>query len=192
MDRRTFLALCVVAVGTAGCTGPSDDADPGPKPPPDDPDAAVRTDVAVSERALIALYATTLAAHPQLADALAPLRAHHEAHLARVGADPVGTPSGTASAPGSAPTGVSTASPGSSGSDSASASARPAPTPTVEESLAALAGAEDLARAQRITSCDAAASRSLARDLTLVAASEAQHAAVLEGLARAARGAARG
>jgi hypothetical protein len=64
-----------------------------------------------------------------------------------------------------------------------------APTPAVglPPTLARLAAAETAARAEHIRSCDAAAAPALARDLCLMAASEAQHAVVLSDLRRRAR-----
>jgi hypothetical protein len=46
-----------------------------------------------------------------------------------------------------------------------------------------LAAAESAAQAQRATACDGASDPGLARDLCLIAASEAQHAAVLADFA---------
>ena len=130
-----------------------------------DPDAALRDEVAASEVALIAAYRSALEAHPELAADLAPFLAHHEAHLARV------SPGSTAGEG----TPVASASPRTSGS--------PSPVPSVAETVAALAAAESRAQAQRAAACDGAVDPGLARDLCLVAASEAQHAALLEGLA---------
>ncbi|MCU0263911.1 MAG: hypothetical protein MUF09_09615 [Candidatus Nanopelagicales bacterium] len=173
MERRTFLALGAAAVGLTGCT--SDPADPDRTSAPTAPDvqrdldAALREGVAASEVALIAAHRAAIAAHPELAAALAPLVAHHEAHLARVAP---GSPSG-------AGTPVASTSPDRSGSPESS----PSSVPSVAETLAALAAAESQAQAQRSTACDGAVDPGLARDLCLVAASEAQHAALLEGLA---------
>jgi hypothetical protein len=167
VERRTFLALGAAAVGLTGCTsGPADPDRTSAPTAPDvqrDPDAALREEVAASEVALIAAHRAAIAAHPELAAALAPLITHHEAHLARV-------------APGSA---------------AASEGPQGTPAPTVEaqaslaaaQTLAALAAAESQAQAQRASACDGAVDPGLARDLCLVAASEAQHAALLEGLA---------
>jgi hypothetical protein len=49
--------------------------------------------------------------------------------------------------------------------------------------LAALADAESAAQAQRAAACDGAQDPALARDLCLIAASEAQHSSALATLA---------
>jgi hypothetical protein len=76
------------------------------------------------------------------------------------------------------------ASPSGSGGPTASPSGA---TDTSEASassvLAGLAEAETVAQAQRATACDGAQDPGLARDLCLIAASEAQHAAAIEALA---------
>jgi hypothetical protein len=166
VERRTFLALGVAALGLAGCTGdrPSDaegESQP-PRPPAQDPDAALRERVAASEAALIAAYRAALAAHPDLAPELEPFVAHHEAHLARVAAD-LANPSAP---PGASPT----ASDGDRDPGSVAAT------------LERLAEAEAAALRDRVAACDAATNSVLARDLCLIAASEAQHQADLAAL----------
>ena len=168
MDRRSFLVLSATAIGLAGCT--SDSSAPTPRPsapepiPAGDPDAGLRTRVAASELALIGLYRSAIVQIPKRAGELQRFLDHHEAHLARVAPD-TAVPA-EASAEPSAPT---------------SASAAPGPgdaSPTV--TLKALARAESAAQAQHVVACDAAQDAALARDLCLMAASEAQHAAVIE------------
>jgi hypothetical protein len=207
VERRTFLALGAAAVGLAGCT--SDPAEPDGTPTPTapdvqrDPDAALRDEVAASEIALIAAYRSALEAHPDLSGDLAPFLAHHEAHLARVSPGSTagaGTPPASTSHDGStSPRSSGLASPAPSGSPSGPASGGPAasdapqgssapdvdaqPSSAAARSLAMLAASESLARAQRAAACDRAVDPGLARDLCLVAASEAQHAALLDGLA---------
>lgn len=166
VERRTFLALGVTALGLAGCTGdrPSD-AEGGsqpPRPPAQDPDAVLRERVAASEAALIAVYRAALAAHPDLAPELEPFVAHHEAHLARVAADRVNLDAASDASP--------TASDGDRDPDSVAAT------------LERLAEAEAAALRDRVAACDAAANSVLARDLCLVAASEAQHQAELAAM----------
>ena len=68
-------------------------------------------------------------------------------------------------------------------SGSASASPPEASAPSAADTLSALAAAETAAQAQRATACDAAQGPALARDLCLIAASEAQHASALAGWA---------
>ena len=170
MERRTFLALGAAAVGLAGCTGQS----PQPGPPstpttpttPDDPDGALRAEVAASEVALIVAYRGAIAADPQLAADLEPFLAHHEEHLARIAPDYVGDTSRDGAS-----------------STSASPDASASPPSTAAEVLAELTAAESAGRAQRATACDGAKDPALARDLCLIAASEAQHAAALAGIA---------
>ena len=167
-----FLALGAATLGLAGCTGQSPQPGPSSAPTtpstPDDPDAALRAEVAASEGALIAAYRAAIAADPQLAADLGPFLAHHEEHLARI-------------APGStsARTPAASGSPNGSGSPEGS----PPPLPSIAETVAALASAERIAQAQRATACNRVVDPGLARDLCLAAASEAQHAALLEGLA---------
>lgn len=153
VDRRTFLATCASALVATGCTT-AQPPDPQPTAGPDDD---VRDAVAQSERALLASYDEALAAHPDLADDLAPLRAQHEAHLAGIGR---------------------TQAPASPASATAAALPR-----TSDAVLAALASAERRAQRQRSRACEAARDAALVRTLALVAASEAQHAEVLDGLA---------
>ena len=171
MERRTFLALAAAAVGLAGCTGQSPQPGPPSTPPtpitPDAPDAALRDEVAAGEVALIAAYRKAITADPQLAADLERFLAHHEQHLARV-------------SPGYAPDTSSASAPSSGTPASPEASAAP---PSASEVLDKLAAAESAARAQRATACDGAQDPALARDLCLIAASEAQHAAALAGLA---------
>ena len=73
---------------------------------------------------------------------------------------------------------MSASTPGSS----STTSSEPSDT-SVGKTLAELAAAEAAAQRQRAAACDGAADPALARDLCLIAASEAQHAAALERLA---------
>jgi hypothetical protein len=193
VERRAFLALCAAALGVAGCTRPGPDPQPAPttSPPPADPDARLRQASAASELALITAYRAAIAEHPDLAADLGPFLAHHEAHLERVlpGSAVATTPPGPTGSPaagGSAgPTG--SANPTGSPEPGASSVERPDPAAT----LAALAEAEARARRERTSACDAATDPALARDLCLIAASEAQHADVLATLAESGSAAAR-
>jgi hypothetical protein len=184
MDRRAFLVLGASVLGVAACTGDGE-PDAGPdgspvepapsQPPADDPDGPLRDRVAAAEAALIAQYRTVISERPRLADTLAPFLAHHEEHLARVAPGwapgPVETPVPSASA---------SAGPSGSAAPAPSGSAAPAPSGSAAEALDRLARAERDAGRDRIAACDAAASGVLARDLCLISASEAQHAAALE------------
>ena len=166
MERRTFLVLGAMAVGLTGCTLGTVEPDPTSSPPrspaPTDPDSRLRDEVAASEVALIAAYRAAIESTPELAADLEPFLAHHEQHLARVAP---GFPVGPASP-----------------SASTSGSSEPSDT-SVGKTLADLAAAEAAAQTQRAAACDGAADPALARDLCLIAASEAQHAAALERLA---------
>ncbi len=210
MERRTFLVLGAAAVGLAGCT--SNATEPGPPSapaspiPPEDPDARLREEVAASEVALIVAYRSAIEANPELAASLGPFLAHHEAHLTRV-APGFSRGSGTSvasespSAP-SRPTGGSSdaddAAPSASldatssgspedaapsGSPDASAAPSGSPEERASSVVSELAAAESAAHDQRATACDGAKDPGLARDLCLIAASEAQHAAALDDLA---------
>ncbi len=189
---------------------PTPSATPTPSPAPTDPDAATRTAVAESEADLVRAYRAAIAAVPALAAVLSPWLAHHEQHLDRVSpgatvpADPVassGSEAGASTGAGAGPEagaspGVRTtagaeaeatesASPGSGTSPGAEpeATESAAPGPDPGAVLAALFEAERTARRQRVSACDGAVDPGLARDLCLIAASEAQHAAALRDLA---------
>jgi hypothetical protein len=212
VERRTFLVLSAAAVGLAGCTSDPSEPGPPSAPAttaaPSDPDARIREDVAASEVALIAAYRSAIGANPDLAGDLAPFLTQHQAHLARVAPGLVadvgpplasmsasGSPSGEPSAagePNAAATGSSEAGASPSGfpesGDSPSGSPRASSSPSGSSDagaasvVAELAAAESAAQAQRATACDGAQNPGLARDLCLIAASEAQHAAALGDL----------
>jgi hypothetical protein len=167
VERRTFLVLCAAAAGLAGCTEDSSDPEPPSAPPTTaagDPDARLRDAVAASEVALIGAYRSAIQADPGLAPTLGPFVAQHEAHLARVAPGHSGS-SGTAS------TGSPAASPGAPSAGG------------TRSVLVGLADAESAAQSQRATACDGAQDPALARELCLIAASEAQHATALAALA---------
>lgn len=93
LTRRTLLgggALAGVALIAAGCTStPDPDSSPPSQTdsaPTPEADAAVRAGVASGEAALIALYDAVIAAHPDLAGNLTPLRDEHVAHAESMGA----------------------------------------------------------------------------------------------------------
>ena len=167
MDRRAFLltgAAALGSIGLAGCT-----QSPAPKPSgsasPQDPDDVLRASVGADELTLIVAYRTAISDRPELAKLLTPFMAHHEAHLTRIdpeAASPEASPTPASPAPAS-PAPVSPTLAGSSAADV----------------LAGLAAAERRARTARIAACDSAGDAMLARDLCLIAASEAQHAEVL-------------
>lgn len=176
MDRRRFLMLCAGAIGLAGgaaglagCTseptpGPTDPPTDSPTPEQVDPDADVRAAAAKSEVALLAAYARALADHPEMDEQLRPLMAHHEAHLDRLA--PGATPAQVETRPSSPAAGSPSAAPPSPGS-----------------TLSRLANAEGKAARSRGKGSQRATATDLARDLCLIAASEAQHRAILTRLA---------
>ena len=93
LTRREILGGSVLLGVLVACT-----ADPSPGPtatssgPGPEPDATVRADVAQQEADLIALYDATLAAHPDLTEALTPIRAEHAAHAEAMGVTTTATP----------------------------------------------------------------------------------------------------
>ena len=199
VERRTFLVLTASAAGLAGCT---QDPEPAPRPTvapttasPSDPDAQLRGRVAAGELGLIAAYRSAIESNPGLSGELEPLMADHAAHLERVAPGTSAAPDPGASAPAPAepaPAEPSAAEPSAAASgaaepsDSASATDAPAETPTDSpptrsrrKTLTGLADAESQALAERTSACDSAQSPALARDLCLIAASEAQHAQAL-------------
>jgi hypothetical protein len=157
-------------------------ADPKPGP---DPDGSLRQRVAAEEAALIASYRKALATHPELADDLRPFLAHHEAHLARISPGSLPEPASPGSTLGTSTSPPSAAKPSASkvpGSGPSPGTSTPTTQPSTTATLRRLAEAERKAQRARVRDCDAASSPTLARDLCLVAASEAQHEAVLRDL----------
>lgn len=93
LSRRALLGLAA-AVPLAACTSSE-----GPPPPPD-PDVLLRDAAAARERALVQQYDAALVALPDLAAALAAVRAEHAEHLAALlGAQPSAAPSAGPAAP---------------------------------------------------------------------------------------------
>ncbi|MEI8081896.1 MAG: hypothetical protein WCI74_08645 [Actinomycetes bacterium] len=146
ISRRTVLAGAAIApLGLlAGCS-----ASAVLRPDPDD---SVRSDVASSERTLIASYTATINAYPKLATVLGPLRDQHRDHLNAVGGSP-DNPSGQSTAASNA-----------------------------KEAVSALAAAELAASRERVGQCVAAQGQELAWTLSLIGSSEAQHAVALAGV----------
>lgn len=117
-----------------------------------DPDDSVRSDVAASERNLIAAYTSAISAYPKLAAVLGPLRDQHRDHLNAVG-------------------GTADELPGPSNSSTGAKAA-----------LSALTAAELVAARERVAQCVAAQAKDLAWTLSLIGSSEAQHAVALAGV----------
>lgn len=196
VERRTFLALGVTALGLVGCTGElpagPEGGSPPPRQPAEDPDSALRARVAASEAALVARYRDALAMHADLVAELGPFLAHHEAHLARVApgaASASAAPSTVTPTPEESSDGNQPASPSASasgappGGDTAVSASPGASDPDSRAAaVAGLAEAEGVAHRDRVDACDAAENAGLARDLCLIAASEAQHESALTAL----------
>jgi hypothetical protein len=151
--RRAALAgaFGLAAAAGAGCRPFGGDPEP-PKP-----DEIIRQRVLAAKRDLLARYAATLAAHPQLSARLNPLVADHRAHVQALNgsASPTATPGSTATAPPPVPAGRGAA-------------------------LAALATAERAAAGARVTDVLDASPR-LARVLASIGGCEAAHAELLRG-----------
>ncbi len=183
MDRRTFLGLSAAVLVLAGCTDdPGEPVAPTRAPDPQDPDATVRAGVAASEVALIQAYRLLIAREPERGVELGRLLAHHEEHLARVAP---GAPVPSVATRAQVPTEPGPASAGAVDQPSAVEQSAPSASPSGLASGAAAAGLADLLRAeqqavdQRSSAADAALDPGLVRDLCRIAASEAQHVAVL-------------
>ncbi len=160
VGRRALLAGAAL-LPLAACT-----SEPAPAPPPPDPDDLLRAAAAERERVLLAEYDRLLAAVPELAVRLRPLRAQHAEHLlALTGPPPTGSPSPT-------PT--------------TSPAASPPPLPpevppaqTAAEALASLVVAEQAAAGAHTADALAAGDRDLAGLLASLAASESSHPVAL-------------
>lgn len=157
--RRLLIAMVGAPVLGAGLTSCSFGGEA--KRPPSirpDVDARVRWRALRSEHNLIALHSAVVAAHPELAAALAPLTAHHADHLAVLEHD------------GPLPVGAS----------DAPAAAVPEVPDDRADALAAVREAERNAADVRISDCLAATGPRLAAVLSSIGASEAAHDVVLE------------
>lgn len=140
----------------------------------DDP---VRSEALTSETSLVAAYRGAIAAQPSLASRLTPILDQHLAHIAALSEGAVSTPAvPTAEVSYSSPESGS-ASP--SGSDSTGGSTSPSgatsPSQASVDLVPALRERERAAAEQRVRQCVGAGSASLARTLSLIGASEAQH-----------------
>ncbi|MGV1035841.1 MAG: hypothetical protein ACOYD0_02290 [Candidatus Nanopelagicales bacterium] len=115
-----------------------------------DPDDAVKAAVAAAEQQLVDLYDAAISAFPALGPTLQPIRSQHAEHMSAVGDTPTGS------------------------GESAALSAT-----TATGALRELAGQERRAAGQRVSSCVDADASDLAWLLSLIGASESQHAAAL-------------
>ena len=98
------MLLGSAAGALAACTG-----SPAPRPAVVDPDVALRAGAVERELRLVAAYDAVLAARPNEAARLLPLRAEHVAHVVALGAEPPpaavpGSPSAAAPSPTAGPT----------------------------------------------------------------------------------------
>jgi len=132
-----------------------------------DPDRLVAERVAAGEREMLAMYAGTLAAHPQLRPLLEPVAAEHARHLTAVEAA-LETASKSASA--TAPPSTPSRAPTGTGRDMSPAAA-----------VRQLSRAESAAATDRLADVLAADDGGLARLLASIGAAEATHAALLDG-----------
>jgi len=141
--------------------------EPAPRPPPVDPDDALRSAAAERERVLLREYDAVLAARPGLAPRLVPVRDHHAEHL-----EALRGPAPAASAQPSAQPSVQP-----SVQPSAPAALPPAPADDAA-ALARLVAAERAAGGAHAQDC-LVASRALAPVLASLSASELSHPVAL-------------
>jgi hypothetical protein len=171
VGRRAVL-LGATALAVAACTGEPAGA-PRPSTSPPTRDQRLRREIAAAEADLVALYAATRAAHPELAEALGLVEDRHRHHSAAIGSSgPV--------APAMRPT---TETP-----DGASVTASPSPTPAVsippvaadpDAALSALRIAEETAAEARLRDCLRCEDPVLAELTAAIAAGEAANAVLL-------------
>lgn len=171
--RRLLAASGTIALGTvalgslAGCTTSTSTGRPAPSGSID-PDAAVRTAVAVAQTALAARFAATARAYPTLTATLA-VGDRHVSYAAAVTA--TGSPSASA-----LPSASQTALPVPGASPST-----PAVPGTATQAVAALAQAEVAAAAQCLNQSLLTVDPELTRIVTLIGAGCAAAAVVLAG-----------
>ncbi|MFI0964527.1 hypothetical protein ACH4S8_24480 [Streptomyces sp. NPDC021080] len=192
--RRTLLAAAAGAFALAGCSAAPESSGDTTGGSPSLADRAraraVRDSMTLSDR-----YTAVIAAHPQLAERLGPLRAEVVRHATAFGggsAGASGSPTGSASAsasvsPSSSPSASSSASESASASASASSSASSSASAGVaarpKDALADLASAE-LKLADERTQALVDVPGELARLLASVAAAGAAHAFLLTKAAK--------
>lgn len=185
LTRRAAL-VTAVAVGVAGCTPPERGLDrrrreeePAPIEPRVDPDVAAAAEVLAAQNAVLALVRATADRHPALAERLEPVVAAHQAHTALLD-DAV--PEEATAAP--SPTPSPTTSPGGVASADADGEADeegtgPAVPRNPRRALRRLVLAEQDLATRTKQQAFKAQSGAFARVLGSMAASAAQHAAVL-------------
>ncbi|MEU0432227.1 hypothetical protein ABZ153_11435 [Streptomyces sp. NPDC006290] len=198
--RRTLLAAAAGAFALAGCSAPEPSSDTtGGSPSAAD---RARARAARDSMTLSGRYTAVIAAHPDLAERLGPLRAEVDRHVTAFGGGSAGasaspsvsplvsppSPSSSAS-PSASPSGSPSASASESASSSsssaasASAGASPGVAARPKDALADLAAAE-LALADERTQALVEVPGELARLLASVAAAGAAHAFLLTKAAK--------
>ena len=173
LSRRDLLRLAGVTAGAGALAACTTSGGGGRSPSPgssDDPDAALRAEVAVQETALLADYVAAAPALPAslAARALDLGRRHGDYRAAVLPSSPSGSSSAAASS--------GSTSPSTAASPTASQAGR-----TAREVLRTLQRAETQAAVQRVTQAGRAHDAELARTLALVAAGAAGAAEVLRG-----------
>ncbi|MBO7939168.1 hypothetical protein JTP77_025055 [Streptomyces sp. S9] len=189
--RRTLLVSAAGAALLAGCSsGPRDSGDSGGSGKEDESAGGspsvterARARAARESQALVGRYDAVLAAHPALAERLAPLRAEVVRHVEAFGGAPKASPTPSPTAPSPSvpsPSDLSSSAPSSSvPSGSASASAPV----SAKDAVAALAAAERTLADSRAAALLEVPGE-LARLLASVAAAGAAHAYLLTEGAR--------
>ncbi|WP_460070099.1 hypothetical protein [Streptomyces sp. YKOK-I1] len=183
--RRTLLASAAGAALLAGCSSGSESSESSEEVASGSPSVTerARARAAADSGGLLARYDAVLAAHPPLAQRLAPLRAEVVRHVEAFGgggASPTASPSAATASP--APTTSSTlttsSTPAASSTPTPAATGPTAAPATEKDALAALAAAER-ELADRRTSALLDVPGELARLLASVAAAGAAHAYLL-------------
>ncbi|MEU6863083.1 hypothetical protein ABZ924_07385 [Streptomyces sp. NPDC046876] len=180
-SRRSLLAGAAGAAGAAlltGCSGGPDAADADPAV---SLERRMRASSVRDSERLLERYDATAAAHPALAERLAPLRAAVAAHTSALASSGASDGSAASGAPGrgkdGAPGSAAPPAPAAPAPGAPAAGGEPVP-PKPEEALAALADAER-SLAESRTVALAGAPGELARLLASVAACGAVHAYLL-------------
>jgi hypothetical protein len=166
LSRRDLLRLAGITAGAgalAACTSSGGGGQPPSPGAPDDPDAALRAEVAAQETALLAQYAAAQSSMPaKLAPRLAELGRRHADYRAAV-----------------LPSAASGAASGSTSGATLSPSASSSPSGKPADVLASLRSAERQASVQRVAQAGRAHDPELARVLVLIAAGAAGASEVL-------------
>ncbi len=167
-SRRAILLVGATAP-LAACSLFDSDRPASPVPLPPHPDEIIRDEVIAAERELLMRYRAVAAAHPQLADQLAPFTERHERHVAAlVATTPPATSDATAE-PGSEPTVQGTPTPGP---DTSTGPPVPA---DAEEAIRERREMESAAVQSRLDACLALRDGATARLVAGIAACEASH-----------------